>query len=265
MPAAKGGPSSAISSPPPIATGTLVATAQQAHAVPSAAVLVLSHQIRCTVSMVFVTSNVRAEPSVQTESLWTALHDLLVTMHSWTLCALALVVFCSVEGAMAAMPSAASTPVELHNPANNQNVFSVFIDAAVAPRAGSIREQTAAIAALLTVKKASAGVAVLDNGWETNEVARASFNDTIDQYVNISPPASPFVHVSACCMPHVFPYARLFGMLQLWMGVPGRCHQPGHGQHAASCCRWLRGGTAHAASHLSVCDQHWLAHTFPGG
>ena len=75
-------------------------------------------------------------------------------------------------------------PVELHNPADDMNVFRVMVSGPVEkPDHSSFRSMATVIVKQLSIVPAPAGVTVLNGNWAKNEVCRAAFNDTISQCV----------------------------------------------------------------------------------
>ena len=76
-------------------------------------------------------------------------------------------------------------PVTVHNPADDVGVMSVFLGSGATDEAATtgFRDAAASIVSQLTVQAAAPGVTVLGGDFGANEVARAAFNDTIDECV----------------------------------------------------------------------------------
>lgn len=146
------------------------------------------------------------------------------------------------------MVGAASAPVTVHNPADDMGVVSVMLGAGATDESAStgFRDAAASIVAQLTVQAAAPGVTVLGGDFAADEVARAAFNDTIDECVRaLSRRAG--VGLQALTTPRLHHDAT-----QIRVGVSDYCHEPGHEQHAAGGGGRLRGSGAYAAPDLPV-------------
>jgi len=145
-------------------------------------------------------------------------------------------------------PSLVTPPVELHNPADVMDVWSVVFAPSEsagtqmnpAQEQNAIRSETAKIVSRLSVQRAGVGVSVLGGNWGATEVARCAFNDTIDQCVRTT--RSRCAKAVLTCPP----------LPQVWLGVPEPGNEPGLHKRAASGGGGLRGGGSHSTTDLPV-------------